>query len=156
MKVGDILIRDISAVFEEETVESFIRSCVNHSRTGMPVLDDDMKLVGYISENDIVNAVIPSYFGMLQSASFIPDTNQLKRNLSEIRKDPISKYMNRSLITVKESDTILHASDLLIRHKFMSLCVVDDEKRFVGIINRSQILLGVLQELQEEEKSGKK
>ncbi|HRW91713.1 MAG TPA: CBS domain-containing protein [Thermotogota bacterium] len=147
MKVGDIMIRDISAVFEDETVERFIRLCANHMRTGLPVVDEDMIIVGMISENDIVNAVIPSYFGMLQSASFIPDTNQLKRKLAEIRKEPIHRFMNRNVITVREDDTLLNASDLLIRHKFFSLCVVDDQKHLRGLVNRSQILFGVLEEL---------
>jgi len=153
MKVGDIMIRDISAIFEDETVERFIRLCANHIRTGLPVVDEEMKLLGYISENDVVNAVIPSYFGMLQSASFIPDTNQLRKKLSLIKDEPISKYMANSTITVKESDTLLHASDLLIRHKFFSLCVVDEHDRLAGLVNRSRILLGVLQEL-EESKDG--
>ncbi len=154
MKVGDIMIKDISAVFEDENVERFIRLCANHIRTGMPVLDEEMHILGYISENDIVNAVIPSYFGMLQSASFIPDTNQLKKKLYQIKNEPISKYMAKSVITVKEDDTLLHASDLLIRHKFFSLCVVDSENRLSGIVNRSRILLGVLKELEEENPEG--
>jgi len=44
---------------------------------------------------------------------------------------------------------LLHASDLLIRHKFFSLCVVDEEERLTGLVNRSRILLGVLKELEE-------
>lgn len=151
MIVKDILIRDISAVFEDETVERFIRLCANHLRTGMPVVNEDMTLLGFISENDIVNAVIPSYFGMLQSASFIPDTNQLKKKLAEIREEPIYKYMNKSIISVKESDTLLHASDLLIRNKMTSLCVIDDSKRLLGLVNRSQILLGILEEIRTGE-----
>ena len=151
MKVGDIMIRDISAIFEDETVERFIRLCANHIRTGMPVVDDEMRILGYISENDVVNAVIPSYFGMLQSASFIPDTNQLKKKLYLIKDEPISKYMAKSVISVKENDTLLHASDLLIRHKLFSLCVVDEEERLTGLVNRSRILLGVLKELEEED-----
>jgi len=145
------MIRDISAIFEDETVERFIRLCANHIRTGMPVVDEEMRIMGYISENDVVNAVIPSYFGMLQSASFIPDTNQLKKKLYLIKDEPISKYMAKSVISVKENDTLLHASDLLIRHKFFSLCVVDEEERLTGLVNRSRILLGVLKELEEQE-----
>jgi hypothetical protein len=30
------------------------------------------------------------------------------------------------------------------------LCVVDEEERLTGLVNRSRILLGVLQELEEE------
>ncbi len=153
MVVGEIMIKDVSAVFEDETVERFVRICSNHQRSGMPVVDDDMRLVGYISENDIVNAVMPSYFGMLQSASFIPDTNQLKRKLREIRNEPIQKFMNQAIVTVQENDTLLHAADLLIRHKFLSLPVISPEGSLLGIVNRMQILSGVMQEIRSEEGS---
>lgn len=151
MNVGDIMIRDVSAIFADETVERFVRLCAYQMRPGLPVVDEEMRIVGVISENDIVNAVLPSYFGMLQSASFIPDTNQVKRKLAEIRKEPIHKYMSKTLVTVKNTDTILNAADLLLRHKYISLCVTDEHNHLLGIVNRSQILLGVLEELLGED-----
>lgn len=151
MIVEEIMIKDISAVYEDDSVERFVRISSNHQRSGMPVVDGDLRLVGFISENDIVNAVMPSYFGMLQSASFIPDTNQLKRKLREIRKEPIKKFMIQSITTVQENDTLLHAADLLIRHKFLSLPVVSSDGTLLGIVNRMQILRGVIDEIRSEE-----
>ena len=115
-----------------------------------------MRIIGIISEDDVINETIPSYFGLLQSASFIPDTNQMKRKLSEIKDEPIGKFINRNVITIEEEDTILHAADLLLRHKFMNLFVVDKDSRLTGIINRSRILLGVLQEVLEEKAAEEK
>ena len=60
------------------------------------------------------------------------------------------------MITIEEEDTILHAADLLLRHKFMNLFVVDKDSRLTGIINRSRILLGDLQEVLEEKAAEEK
>ncbi|HPB86750.1 MAG TPA: CBS domain-containing protein [Thermotogota bacterium] len=156
MLVKDAMIRDVSAIFEDEKIETFIRISALHLRHVLPVVDEKMRIIGIISEDDVINETIPSYFGLLQSASFIPDTNQMKRKLSEIKDEPIGKFINRNVITIEEEDTILHAADLLLRHKFMNLFVVDKDSRLTGIINRSRILLGVLQEVLEEKAAEEK
>ncbi len=150
MLVKDAMIRDVSAIFEDEKIETFIRISALHLRHVLPVVDERMRIIGIISEDDVINETIPSYFGLLQSASFIPDTNQMKRKLSEIKDEPIGKFIKRNVITIEEEDTVLHAADLLLRHKFMNLFVVDKDSRLTGIINRSRILLAVLQEVEEE------
>ncbi|HNR62830.1 MAG TPA: CBS domain-containing protein [Thermotogota bacterium] len=156
MLIKDAMIRDVSAIFEDEKIETFIRISALHLRHVLPVVDEKMRIIGIISEDDVINETIPSYFGLLQSASFIPDTNQMKRKLSEIKDEPIGKFINRNVITIEEEDTILHAADLLLRHKFMNLFVVDKDSRLTGIINRSRILLGVLQEVLEEKAAEEK
>ncbi|HPH10732.1 MAG TPA: CBS domain-containing protein [Thermotogota bacterium] len=156
MLVKDAMIRDVSAIFEDEKIETFIRISALHLRHVLPVVDEKMRIIGIISEDDVINETIPSYFGLLQSASFIPDTNQMKRKLSEIKDEPIGKFINRNVITIEEEDTILHAADLLLHHKFMNLFVVDKDSRLTGIINRSRILLGVLQEVLEEKAAEEK
>lgn len=156
MLIKDAMIRDVSAIFEDEKIETFIRISALHLRHVLPVVDEKMRIIGIISEDDVINETIPSYFGLLQSASFIPDINQMKRKLSEIKDEPIGKFINRNVITIEEEDTILHAADLLLRHKFMNLFVVDKDSRLTGIINRSRILLGDLQEVLEEKAAEEK
>jgi CBS domain-containing protein len=94
-----------------------------------------------------VNATLPSYFGMLQTTSFIPDTNQMKRKLTEIKHEPLTNYINRPVVTVSENDTILHAADLLLRKRIFTLFVVNEEGKLSGYVNRSMILLGVLEDI---------
>ena len=89
MLVKDAMIRDVSAIFEDEKIETFIRISALHLRHVLPVVDEKMRIIVIISEDDVINETIPSYFGLLQSASFIPDTNQMKRKLSEIKDEPI-------------------------------------------------------------------
>ncbi|HHF08888.1 MAG TPA: CBS domain-containing protein, partial [Kosmotoga arenicorallina] len=38
MKVKNAMIKDVSAIFENETVEEFIVSCIRKNRSGFPVV----------------------------------------------------------------------------------------------------------------------
>lgn len=156
MLVKDAMVRDVSAIFEDEKIETFIRISALHLQHVFPVVDEKVKIIGIISEDDVISETIPSYFGLLHSASFIPDTNQMKRELSEIKDEPIGKFIKRTVITIEENDTILHAADLLLRHKLLNLFVVDKDGRLTGIINRSRILLAVLHEVLEEKTAQEK
>jgi len=144
-----MMVYDISAVFEDETVERVIHILSKQSVSGIPVVDDNMKVVGFISENDIIKAAVPSYFMLLQSASFIPDTNQLIKNLSRIKDKPISEFMSKPPITVNENDPLITAADLLIRHGLKTLPVIDKNSRLVGIIRRIDVLRGVFEGKEE-------
>ncbi|HDG61807.1 MAG TPA: CBS domain-containing protein [Thermotoga sp.] len=149
MRVKDMMVYDISAVFEDETVERVIHILSRQSVSGIPVVDDNMKVVGFISENDIIKAAVPSYFMLLQSASFIPDTNQLIKNLSRIKDKPISDVMSKPPITVNEDDPLITAADLLIRHGLKTLPVIDKNSQLVGIIRRIDVLRGVFEGKEE-------
>jgi len=145
MKVKDVLIRDISAVFEDETVENFVRICSTQSLSGLPVVDEDMVVVGYISENDVINAAVPSYFSLLQSVSFLPDTHQLVQRLQKIKEHTVSQYMSTPAVTVKEEDSLIHVADLIIRRRLKAVPVVDDQGRLVGIVTRMGVLKGAME-----------
>lgn len=56
MKVYDAMIKDVSAIFEDETVEEFVINCIRKMRSGFPVVDEYFRVVGYISESDIINS----------------------------------------------------------------------------------------------------
>lgn len=140
MKVKDFYIRDITAILEDETVSRVLRILSRQEITGVPVVNEDYKVVGFISENDIIRAALPSYFSLLQTASFIPDLNQFVRNLKKISNKPVSEVMTKPAITIKESTALLHAADLMIRHSLKVLPVVDEEEKLLGIITRMKIL----------------
>jgi len=146
MKVSDVMVYDISAVFEDDSIERVVDIMSKQYLSGVPVVDEEMRVVGFITENDIMKASIPSYFALLQSASFLPDTNQFVRNISQIKDDKISKYMSKPPIVIMEDEPLIHAADLMIRHNIKTIPVVDKENRLIGVITKIDILKAALKE----------
>ncbi len=145
MKVSDVMINDISAVFEDETVDRVIDMMSKHFISGIPVVDEHMRVVGFITENDIMRASVPSYFALLQSASFLPDTNQFVKNMARIRNKKVSELMSKPPIIVREDAPLIHAADLMMRHNIKTIPVVDDQNRLIGIITRIDVLKAALE-----------
>ncbi|MGC8902962.1 MAG: HPP family protein [Fervidobacterium sp.] len=147
LKVSDVMTYDLTFVFENETVEQVIDILEKSSLSGIPVVDTDLKIVGFISEEDIIRACLPSYFNMLQTAAFLPDTNLVLTNLKKISKDHIGKYATKPVITVKPSDSILYVVDLFMRKNFKIIPVVDENNILLGVVTRISVLKDAIQKL---------
>ena len=144
MKVREIMTRDLTAVENDIPVRELIFLLYNAEMPNIPVVNDDGRLTGFISEKDLIRAALPGYFEMLHSASFIPDMNQLAKKLEQIADEPIEKFMRHDVVSVTEDDDDLRAADLIIRKGVKNLPVVDAENRLVGRVRRIDLLRRLL------------
>ncbi|MCK4683246.1 CBS domain-containing protein [Candidatus Bipolaricaulota bacterium] len=140
MKVRDIMTKDLTSCEKDVSVRELIFILDSAGIPNIPIVDEEEKVIGYISEKDLIKAALPGYFEMLHTASFIPDLNQISKKLAQIADDPIEKYMQHNAIVVTEDDDDLQAADLIIRKGTKSLPVVDSEGRLVGKVKRIDLL----------------
>lgn len=144
MRVSEIMTKDLTAVEKDISVRELIFILNSADMPSMPVVDDTGKLIGVISEKDLIKAALPGYFEMLHSTSFIPDLNQLSKKLAKIAHDPIARYMKTDVITIPDTDDDLQAADIIIRNNLKSLPVVSKQGRLVGVVRRIDLLRHLL------------
>ncbi|MBL3593791.1 MAG: CBS domain-containing protein [Synergistaceae bacterium] len=149
MRVGDVMDRDLTALSEHVGLATAIEVISRHRLTGVPVLDDDGRVVGFISEKDIVKAALPGYFEYIQDPSFIPDFGQFQSRLKKIRNEPVSRYMHRDVISFTEDDSDFFVAMTLIRHNLKRAPVVR-EGFLVGVVNRTDLLERIMVASEDE------
>jgi len=104
------------------------------------MVDEDGRVVGVISERDLIRAVLPGYVDMLQSVAFLPSLDQLSRRLHEIGPKPVAEFMTEEVVAARPDDNDLHVADLMIRKGLKQIPVLDDQKRLVGVVRRIDLL----------------
>ncbi|RJP19263.1 MAG: magnesium transporter [Candidatus Omnitrophota bacterium] len=73
----------------------------------------------------------------------VDDNNQLvgvvptRRLLTASLHQPLAEIMIRQVVTISRDAIILEAHELLARHKFLALPVVDQQRRIVGVVDVS-------------------
>ncbi len=93
----------------------------------LPVLDKDKKLVGIISEKDILYAS-PSPVSSLS-------IHEMAYLLSQLT---VKKLMTRDVVTIKKDTTVEEAARLMVDQDLSSLPVVEEGK-LIGIVSKSDL-----------------
>ncbi len=145
MRIGDVMDRDLTSITQDRTIGEAIEILARHRLTGIPVVDDDLRVVGFISEKDIVKAALPGYFDYLQDTSFIPDFGQFQSKLRQISRHEVSRYMTDDVDLFEEDDSDFTVAMTLVEHGYIRGPVVKNGI-LVGMANRSALLGRILTE----------
>ncbi len=140
MKVRDFLRRDLTSVDRDTPLGQVIRLLEQSGHASLPVVDEEGRVIGVVSERDIIRALLPGYMDLLRSASFLPSLNQMAKKLREIAHLPVERFMTREVVACKPEDTDLHVADLMLRKGLKQIPVVDAAGRLVGVVRRIDLL----------------
>ncbi|MDR3077035.1 MAG: CBS domain-containing protein, partial [Synergistaceae bacterium] len=141
MLVGDIMDRDLTSLAEETTLLESISLMAAHDTSGLPVVNTAGRVVGFLSEKDVLRAVIPGYLGYMDESFSMPDVEKIKAMVKRVGHDPAKNYMTKNCITFDECDTISNAMMILFRKNIRRAPVVKDGM-LVGMVDREEILRG--------------
>jgi acetoin utilization protein AcuB len=130
MLVFDLMTKDIVTVTRETPVLDALKIMREHGFRRLPVVDEDGRPVGVVSERSI-EELKPSGIPVLwQSTSWAS-------------KHTVGEVMSKRLVTVKPTDTVEFATHKAQMSKVGSLLVVDENK-IVGIVTTNDIFYKVV------------
>lgn len=132
------MIAPVVTAAPDTTYEAAAALLHEHGVSGMPVMDKNGALVGIISEKDLFRALFPLYEDFLQNPEIYADQEQQEDEIENIRRQPIEKFMTRSVITIDGDARVLHAGGLMLAHNVHRLPVVQNGK-LIGIVTREDI-----------------
>ncbi|KAG5241449.1 CBS domain-containing protein [Salix suchowensis] len=151
--VGDFMTRkeDLHVVKPTTTVDEALEALVENRITGFPVIDDDWKLVGLVSDYDLLALDSISGGGRTENSMFpeVDSTwktfNEVQRLLSKNNGKVVGDLMTQAPVVVRETTNLEDAARLLLETKYRRLPVVDADGKLVGIITRGNVVRAALQ-----------
>lgn len=139
MLVRDVMTTHVHTVPEESTFKEMVSLLTKHKISGVPVVNENKKVIGIISEKDLLNALFPSQKQFYQDIKYF---SNFENEESEIRgkaaKLKAKDLMTRNVVSIKPDDHILRACSLFLTHNIRRLIVVKDDK-LVGIVTTNNI-----------------
>jgi CBS domain-containing protein len=104
----------------------------------LAVLDDDGRLLGIVSELDVLRAVFPGYLAELRHTAFIEDDPvALDERAKAIRDRPVTDFA-RSVEPLEEDESETHAAERFLHTGEQALPVVDG-MRFLGMLSMAAL-----------------
>jgi CBS domain-containing protein len=141
MLVGDIMDRDLTSLAEETTLLEAISLMAMHDTSGLPVVNSSGRVVGFLSEKDVLRAIIPGYLGYMDENFSMPDVGKIKSMVKRVGHDPARDYMTKNCVAFDERETISNAMVTLFK-KDIRLAPVVRDGMLIGMIDREEILRG--------------
>jgi CBS domain-containing protein len=144
--VADIMERDPISVGRDDDVESVIRVLREHELPGVPVVDGSGKLVGIITENDLIlrdeqaDLHLPHHLDIMGGVIYVESMKHFEGRMQKAFASKGEDMMTADPITVTPGAPVEEAAKLIARHKHNRLPVVDDDGRLVGVVTRLDVL----------------
>ena len=120
----DLMRTDLITVSKEATVSEVIDILAEKGITGLPVVEDDMTIIGLISEKDVLQVAY-----RIIAHSYDPASS----------KATVEKLMAKELVTFSPDDNLADICQCFLDRSIRRVPVVDDGK-LVGIISRKDII----------------
>jgi CBS domain-containing protein len=144
--VADIMERDPITVGRDDDVESVIRVLREHELPGVPVVDGSGRLVGIITENDLIlrdeeaDLHLPHHLDIMGGVIYLESMKHFEERIKKAFASNAEDMMTSDPTTVTPDAPVEDAAKLIAEHKHNRLPVVDDDGRLVGVVTRLDVL----------------
>jgi CBS domain-containing protein len=142
--VADIMTRDPITARPETPLKTVIQTLAERRISGLPVLDATDKLIGVISETDLMwqetGVTPPAYIMILDSVIYLENPAQYDKDLHKALGQTVGEVMSRDPITTTPDQSIATAAKLMHDRKVHRLPVVNDQGQVIGILTRGDII----------------
>jgi len=141
--VKDIMTKEAITVHSDTTLLEVAKILAEHNFDGVPVTDNDNRLVGLVTEYDLINKT---------SAVHLPTLQVILRNLPQFKQEEVhfqqeilslkvTDIMNKEPITLTQDATYEEVIKLFREHHRVNpIPVIDSEHKVVGVISRFDVL----------------
>jgi len=146
MKAREIMIRDVKSLFPDMTSREALSLLQKMAISGLPVVDEQGKLVGMFTEKEILAYTLPSYINKVGSFVYEENPKSTRKKLGELDKIKVSQLMRKEVVSITEETTLCEVARIMLTQKARRLPVVDKAGKVVGIIARSDVLAAFMKE----------
>lgn len=144
--VADIMTKEVVVAFESESLVDVARRIFDHDFNGLPVIDINRKVVGVITQYDLVSrgtvVHFPTLIKLLQSLPVLKQEKSLfKDELRPLLELKVKDVMNSEALTVGPEESIENLTNIFAsHHKVNPVLVIDKKGELSGVVSRHDLV----------------
>lgn len=146
----DIMTSDVIVANQNDSIASVAKLLITEKIGGLPVVNEENKVVGIISETDILKKEkyieAPRVINFLQGLIFLDDVKNIEEDMKKIAAYKVEDLMSKDIIKVHEDDKFDDIANIMIKKSINRVPVVDSNNILKGIICRYDIIRAMYNE----------
>jgi CBS domain-containing protein len=145
MKAQEIMTRDVITVRSDTLVRDIAALMVEKHISGIPVLTDNGKLIGMVSQSDLLHrAEVGTERKHKWWFRVFADSSALAREYAKAHGLKAHDIMSRYVVSVRDDAELRDVADILDKRRIKRVPVVQED-RLVGIITRGDLVRALSQ-----------
>ncbi len=128
MRVRDLMTANVYSLTVRDDLYAAQNLMDEHNIRHLPVVDDDVELVGLVTTRDLLRAASPR-----------DDDLPIEMRQARMHSESIAEWMTEEVATVQPDDDLAEAARVLLENKFGCLPVVEGG-RLAGILTEADFV----------------
>jgi CBS domain-containing protein len=152
MKIREIMNKDVRSVWPDTSIAEVAKLFAETGFHGAPVVDSENRLIGIVTESDVLNVTKTKYvrynlvypsihqFGMEFKEGVAYE--EILKAFDEVKHIPVSQIMTKKVVTACPDDLVEDIAPMMVQKKINRIPIVEKGK-VVGIVTRGDIMRGL-------------
>jgi CBS domain-containing protein len=138
MRAKDIMRSEVQCVSESTTLRELSLAFRRHGVTTLAVVNEQEELVGVVSEEDLLRAMLPTYAELQDDLQYMMDFEYLEDRAEEVEDEPVRNIMVRGTVGVDENTPLMRVISHFLLKSNSHIPVIRGD-RIVGTVARTDI-----------------
>ena len=140
MKVLAIVKKRVDFISPDSTLLDASKLIFGHHHRGLAVVwGKNKKLVGFITQQDILSQLFPTIGELMEDYVHERDFEAMEKRAKNVLTKKIKNVMSKKVISIHIDDPILKAESIMKINHISRLPVVDKNNNLIGIISKGDI-----------------
>lgn len=142
--IREFMTTKLVTVKEDEPLIVILEKMMNNRLSGLPVVDDEGCLVGFVPNSNILDNILPEFFkeisispGILHGLKF---TDYIRKQEGFLSPLLAKDLMVKPSYVLNEKSSFVEAIKVFLEKKINRIGIVDDEGVLIGVLCRNNVL----------------
>jgi CBS domain-containing protein len=153
---AEIMDADVPSVTPDDDARTAIELLAKQELSAIPVVDDERRVVGIVSESDLVlseeqaDLHLPHFLNLMGGVVFVGSMKGFEERLNKAFATKVSELMTADPITVRTDASAEDVARLIAKKHHNHLPVVDGDGRLAGMVTRADVLAALVDDADAE------
>jgi CBS domain-containing protein len=139
------IMRPAVTITPDTTESEALKVLLENEIPGVPVVDEEGLLVGFVNDGHLLDSAIPDYLKIMEDVSFVSEAGDEWIDYFAGSADmPVREVMATEVASVELKDSEIIAAHKMV-HDRASSVVVTDQGKVVGIVNRLDLYAAIIE-----------
>ena len=151
--MGELLAKDIMTskvitINQDASIEELSNLLLDNKISGVPVVDNEGKIVGIATEGDIIvrdtEMHFPRYFKLLDSIIYLESLTKFRDSYKKHLAVRVSEIMTSDIVSCTAQTSVEEVASIMVEKRINRIPVLTADNKPEGIITRADIVKSMI------------